>query len=188
MKKLNFKNLNNNNVKYILLLAITILFKTIPHLPNFSPALTFSMYFLMCYKKQIATLGIIAMWLLSDISYAVLYHLPMFGDWMIGTYSALCLLILFSLVRPIRPSKYSLFIAAILGASFFWLWTNLTVWLFSGMYTHTFLGFINCYILALPFLTYAILAAVFWSVVLIVGTVFIPSVKNSQSRHVYSYF
>jgi hypothetical protein len=42
--------------------------------------------------------------------------------------------------------------AVTLGASvFFFVATNFAVWVASGMYTHTWAGFVQCYYMALPF-------------------------------------
>jgi hypothetical protein len=59
--------------------------------------------------------------------------------------------------KLLRYLRYTIF------ASFgFWLWTNLGVWLLSGLYPKTTAGFFECYIAALPFLRNGLLGDIVW--------------------------
>ena len=155
---------------YFLFVCLALLFKLVPHLPNFSPELVFSLYFLINYKKSSAILGIFFMWIICDVSYAFIYHIPAFGSWSLFTYSAL--LIYFMLINfgdfknKIKASKKQFIILSVFGVLIFWLWTNLGVYLLSGIYVHNFLRLISCYYLALPFLAYSLGSAVFWAVLI----------------------
>jgi len=40
----------------------------------------------------------------------------------------------------------------LVGALFFYFYTNFGVWLIGNLYPHTFSGLINCYMMGLPFL------------------------------------
>ncbi|MFN7098516.1 MAG: DUF6580 family putative transport protein, partial [Gammaproteobacteria bacterium] len=43
----------------------------------------------------------------------------------------------------------------------YWLWSNLGVWL-AGWYSYSISGLLNCYSMALPFLSHALLGNVCW--------------------------
>lgn len=158
------KPLSQRNVKITLFICLAILFKLIPHLPNFNPEIVFSIYFLIHCKRHIGLLVTILMWSLCDIAFALIYHVPAFGFWTFFTYSALFIYALvFSVLRV--GDRYGLFvIATFCGSLSFWVWTNLGVWLLSGMYPHALSGLITCYVLALPFLGYSLSSSLFWSI------------------------
>lgn len=190
-------------MKFEMLLFITlaVLIKLIPEFPHANPELVFSLYFLSYYPRLTASVAILVMWLLGDLSYALLYHTSIFGSWSLFNYSALLLLLCPRFLRRgdlrspvgistepllwatadrpygninhrLRPNSNKKPMLHLLWVSIsvtliFWLWSNLGVWLTSGMYPHTMAGFIHCYVLALPFLYDAALAASGWSSLLI---------------------
>lgn len=197
----------------LLFIALAVLIKLIPEFPHANPELVFSFYFLRYYPRLTASIAIMVMWLLGDLSYAWFYHTAAFGSWSLFNYSALGFFIwMFSayptpvhaprLVRGVqvftdfvhknpgprgqaagrgrrkkepRPDistlnqhkPMPLLWLSISATLFFWLWSNLGVWLTSGMYPRTMTGFIHCYVLALPFLYDTELAALAWSCTLI---------------------
>lgn len=70
------------------------------------------------------------------------------------TWSAFILIGIFGIIIK-KNSKYYLLKMTgmgILSVLFFYLWTNFGWWLLSGMYPKTFLGILQSYIAALPFL------------------------------------
>lgn len=139
-----------------------------PHLPNFSPELVFSLYFLISYKKTPALFSMFSMWVICDMSFALIYDFPMFGSWSWFTYSALLLFFIASMILKwkVKLSQTSFILFSLSGSLVYWLWTNLGVWLLSGIYPHNSSGFIDCYFLALPFLGYSVLSSLFWASVL----------------------
>lgn len=89
------------------------------------------------------------------------------SDWIIGTTSIFIFTwsayVIFGLAgyffRKINIEKYKIFRIFALSISaglFFYFWTNFGVWFLDpwGMYSKTFEGLVNCYILGLPFLKY----------------------------------
>ena len=61
-------------------------------------------------------------------------------------------------------------IAAMLSCSLiFFATTNFAVWAFSGMYSLTWQGLVQCYVAALPFLDKTVLGDLFWTTVLFGG-------------------
>jgi hypothetical protein len=56
--------------------------------------------------------------------------------------------------------------ATLSGSLLFFLITNFAVWLFSGLYPRTPLGFIECYALAIPFFQNTVLGDIFYTSIL----------------------
>ncbi|MDP1574230.1 MAG: hypothetical protein Q8L78_04785 [Coxiellaceae bacterium] len=168
-----------NHFKCLVLIGLSVLIKCIPHLPNVSPELVFSLYLTTTQSKKIVAVAyVFLMWILSDIAYGVVYHTSAFGSWSLGTYSAVFAIMLFFSFISVRLDKYLFMVSASAVSLFFWAWTNFNVWIFSGMYGHTLHGLLMCYFLAIPFLTYALTAAVFWSALLMLGHI----LRNRYAR------
>ena len=153
--------------KFILLLLIAVLFKIVPHLPNFSPELVFSVCLATQYKKLNAIFFGLSLWVVCDFVYSVSHGVNVFGSWSLGTYSGIFIIMLIASVFKVNLNNYFLVILTSASSIFFWIWTNLTVWIFSGLYSHTITGLSECYFFALPFLGYSLMAAIFWAVFLI---------------------
>ncbi len=176
---------NKDVLIFISFLCLTIIEKIIPHLPNFSPELAFSIYLVMRYKKMLAIFSIFLMWLLCDFYYALIHNAPVLGNWALLTYSALLILVLFFSVFRFKKNNAIFIFLSILASSFFWLWTNFGVWLFSGMYFHSVAGLIACYVLALPFLGYSLISAIFWSTAITIVDYFSRININWEKLYIY---
>lgn len=156
----------------LLFLMLSLFFKLVPHLPNFSPELAFSLYLLISARNKILGLCCaVAIWLACDISYGLLHaDFPVFGSWSWFSYSALLIFFIsssfFRLKTQQNKSKLFLSLFAISSCVFYWLWTNLGVYWLSGLYPHNFAGFVSCFYLALPFLGYSLMSCVFWVITL----------------------
>lgn len=162
----------------VVLLAIFI--KAIPHAPNFSPEIVFALFIRTNYSRITSFFLISWMVILSDALFSYISGYTTFGDWTWFTYSGL-LLVLFtntqrfsvgtSYVRDpiftVKNDQLQFVKYAVSLTLCYWLWTNFGVWLLSGMYAKSMLGFIECYTMALPFLGSAILGALFWSLLLV---------------------
>ena len=151
----------------LLSLSIGIVTRIIPHIPNFSPEIVFALYLGIQFNKIRATIFILAMAIISDVIIGLSSGYPIFGTWIMFTYSALIVSGLLGTKRWIRQSKAGFLLSGLLLTVGFWVWTNFGVWLLSGMYPHTGIGFIACYTLALPFLNTALAGSLVWAIVII---------------------
>ena len=162
----------------LLILALTtILFKVIPHLPNFSPAIACTVFIATRYPKTIGLPAIIMTALLSDALYAYIHAAPLFGSWNLFTLSGY-LLISLAIYQHQALQKITLPFLAIGSAFSFWLWTNFGVWLLDGMYQHNLNGLVQCYTLAVPFLAMDVLAAGLWGALLFIFYIQKKHVQN----------
>ena len=137
----------------ILFVFFAALLRVLPHPPNFAPitalALFSGVYFSNRYLAIIVP--ILAM-TLSDIVlgfYSISY-------WVYGSF---ILVTVFGMVAKSIKIK-SIFISSLI----FFFFSNLGVWILG--YPKTLEGFILCYTLAIPFLTYSLLGDLFFSLVL----------------------
>lgn len=156
--------------KYFLLLGflfISVGFKCIPHLPDFSPQIVLFIYLGACFSRVSGFLNILLISVITDWIYSAVTGFPALGSWVFFTYSAYFMIGFIAHWLKIRPAS-KLFILQSVFASFgFWLWSNLEPWWFTNMYAHTLQGFIHCYFLALPFLGFTVAGALMWSVVIL---------------------
>ena len=129
----------------ILLLCGIILSRIIPHPPNMTPVIAFSLF--LASRSRYALIEILLSFFISDIFLSFIDHYPLFGYWSIFNYSAIMLIILFS--QYFR--QYKLFFG-LNSALFFWIWTNFGVWFSANMYPLDIQGLSACYITAVPFL------------------------------------
>lgn len=146
-----------NNTSFILILAaIAVVSRLIPHVANFAPVLAiivFIGYLSSSWKK--AVLSALAIGILSDAALHVNYLLG--GSEWEGFYlGAEFTYVSYAIAAIIGATLNSSSILkntafTLLGAIAFFIITNLGVWLYSGMYALSFNGLIECYTMALPF-------------------------------------
>ncbi|HVF36238.1 MAG TPA: DUF6580 family putative transport protein [Candidatus Saccharimonadia bacterium] len=142
------------------LVVAAALSRLIPHPPNFSPieatALFAGAVFL---DRRLALLVPIAAMLLSDFFLGFHGGMPV-------VYGCIALIAWFG--RGLATKRSPLRIAAygFAGAVFFFVATNLFVWLGSGMYPLSAAGLVACFTLALPFFANQLAGVAFYSVVL----------------------
>lgn len=139
---------------------LTVICKWLPHSANYSPEITMTVYFATRYPFLKAGLLTLAVVEIADIGLAVGHGYPAFGLWSIG--NAVTLLLITALfARSWLQMRVCNCIAKVFCASlFFWLLTNLGVWLSAGYYPMTMQGLILCYDMALPFLPAQLLSGV----------------------------
>ncbi len=148
-----------NKFIYFFLFCITlVLFRIMPHPPNFTPMLSASIMAPVVLRNRINGIGLVIISMfISDliIGFHVYQFLVYFS------------LILISLFVSLNLTKYFIVILVSFLASFmFFLITNFSVWLMWDFYPKTFYGLIECYILALPFFTNTILSTFFYSLIM----------------------
>ncbi len=119
--------------------------RLIPHPPNFTPLIAISLFSGAYFSNRIlsALTPVLAMFL-SDLVLG-------FHDLMIPIYAIVALISLMG--RSLNSNRTFLRIGGftLTGSLFFFLSSNFLVWLTSGMYEQSLAGFLQCYILALPF-------------------------------------
>tara|TARA_Y200000002_G_scaffold323718_1_gene285036 strand:+ start:464 stop:949 length:486 start_codon:yes stop_codon:yes gene_type:complete len=124
----------------------------IPHPPNFTSLIALSFYVPVILGISYIPVLIIS-FAITDI--VIGYHTGTFFTWgsvfLIGLISQLFAKTLIS-----RMS------GALIGALIFFIITNFGVWV-SGAYGYSLNGFVNCYILAIPFFGYSLISTIVFS-------------------------
>lgn len=133
----------------ILFILISVWFRLIPHLPNFTPVTSLALFSGLMLKRKWLSIGIplVAM-MLSDLVLG-------FSSISIWVYLG------FVLVTIIGWFLNAMNVKSILLSSLvFFIVSNFGAWLIG--YPHTIEGLVMCYTLAIPFFGYSILGDLFW--------------------------
>jgi hypothetical protein len=157
----------------ILLGAIS---RFIPHPPNFTPISAMALFGGAKYnEKHFAFIIPLLVMFFSDL--IIGFHTEVFAVY-------LCFIITVALGIRIRnnPKIYKIALAIILSSVIFFLLTNLSYWLFSGMYPHNLEGLIICYWNALPFFRNELFSAILYNLIFFGGyalaSKLIPELKS----------
>ena len=147
----------------ILFILISVWFRLIPHLPNFTPVTSLALFSGLMLKRK---------WLSISIPLVAM----MLSDLVLGFSSiSIWVYLGFVLVTIIGWFLNKMNIKSILLSSLiFFIISNFGVWMLD--YSHTFEGLIMCYTLAIPFFGYSIMGDLFW------GLTFKYSYKLLESK------
>jgi hypothetical protein len=145
--------------KLLFWVALLFLARLMPHVPNLTPYM--SLLLLMGYSlpRRTAIFLTLLSLIAADVILALWHHDPIFGLWSLFTYSGFLSItfVAYGLKQNhtfVRIGTFAL--SSVLG---YWLWTNFGTWLTSGMYAYSWAGFMQCFILALPFLQASLISA-----------------------------
>lgn len=152
-------NINKNYYFTTLVFLVSIiLLRIIPHPANAVPIFALLYIWNNTGKlgKGTAIVATLIAILGSDIILTSIYQYPIFVKNNLFTYSGfICTMLLYSNKITMR---LNMAINVLAATVIYWLWTNFGVWLMDAMYPLTFSGLIKCYVLALPFLQYSMVA------------------------------
>ena len=153
--------LSKNQLLIIVFMLVAVLFRLLPHLPNFTPVTAIALFGgLYLTNKSLAYLAPLFIMTLSDLFLG-------FHSISIVVYAAF-LFVSFIGTQTKKPSVFTILLSSI---SFFVI-TNFGVWLMGG-YPKTWTGLIECYTLAIPFFRNSLLGDFFYSGVMILGFNFV---------------
>ena len=141
----------------VLFVLIGVSLRLLPHPPNFTPVAAIALFGAVYLSRKIAfSLPLIVMFI-SDIFIGA--YEPKLMIFVYGSF-VLCVGLGFWL------KKYNKLSAAlggsVLSALIFFFLTNFAVWIFTPWYAKTFLGLIQSYLMALPFLKNTLLGNFFY--------------------------
>lgn len=172
-----FKNkiLNNNKrlIYIIFVIFLGIFYRLIPHVPNFSPLYSISVF------SSILPIEIDNKFnkLLKYISFLIPLIILLITDLILGFYKGMIFNYLsflsYSIFSYFIFNKYNKLSKTILGlilsvgsSIYFFIISNFGVWLLTNMYSKDLAGFILCYINALPFLKNSIISSIIFSILI----------------------
>lgn len=136
------------NAQWIVGVALLVLWRWIPHPPNFSPVLAFAMFAGAQLPRKWAVGAVWALMLASDLFLG--FHSTMFF-----VYVALA-------ACTVIGTRYNLLVSSLGASVLFFVVSNFGVWLLS--YPLTISGFVQCFALAIPFFWNTLVSTVLFSV------------------------
>lgn len=146
MIKSNGKSLISKLAWILAFIAIGVFSRILPHPANFAPIGAMALFSGTYMKKhQALVLPLLAMFL-SDFVIgfdSLLMRLSVYGCFILSVFIGFW-------VKK-HKNVGGILAATILSSVLFFVVTNFTVWLSSGMYTKNIFGLIQCYTLAIPF-------------------------------------
>lgn len=145
------------NSLYISIILLLSLSRVLPHPPNFTP---------------IISLAIMGPFLFGGllISLICVMSSMFLSDLIIGVHSGMLQIYLIIALISFIFSKYknnlnksNVLFFSIYGSAFFFIISNLNVWMFSNLYTKNLEGLINCYLMAIPFFHNTLISTIIFS-------------------------
>ncbi len=130
----------------VLLIGLGVLARVVPHLPNFAPVAAIAVFAGFYLGRRYALILPIISMFVGDL-FIGFYDLKM----MAAVYGSFVLIGYLASVFKSRKNAEVVLGTSLLGSIAFFLVTNWAVWQFSGMYLKTWAGFLEAYLMALPF-------------------------------------
>ena len=154
----------------LIIITCGILSRLVVHTPNFTPVLSMAFLGGMYLKGRQAVLVPLALMVISDFMIGF-YGLEMFFVW-----GSILLISVLGLWLKERKSLGTVLGGSIASAVIFFIVSNFGAWL--TLYPHTWVGFKQCYILAIPFFRGTFVSTLAYSVTFYV--VYESLLKRSQ--------
>lgn len=158
---------NKNFFKYktlilgLALVTVALLFRFIPHPPNFSPLLAIAFFSGFAFSKPTLAIGIsLGSIFVSDLFLGL--HSTLFA-----VYFSLALIVGISWACQKMNFKWvGLGIGSTVSSILFFILTNFSVWLSTPLYTKNWEGLIACYTAAIPFFQNSLASTLLYSAAL----------------------
>jgi len=141
----------------IFLLVVGILSRIVMHEPNFTPVIALALFGGMYLKKEQALWMPLTLMMLSDLALGLHAVIPF-------TWGSVLLISLLGRRERERRNAGWMVGLSIVSAVLFFAVTNFGAWL--AMYPKTMEGFVQCYMMAVPFFRNTLLSTVVYSVLL----------------------
>lgn len=150
-----------NILLIVLVSALGLIFRLIPHVPNFSPFLAIVMFSAVytSHKKSLI-IPFVALFI-SDL-FLGFYHWPV----MIAVYGSYALMAVLGIWLKKHKSALNITTGALASGLLFFVITNLAVWASSDWYEHSLSGLAYCFTLAVPFFRMTILSNIIYTALL----------------------
>lgn len=126
------------------LIAFAVTLRVLPHPANFAPVAAVAIFGGAVLPRRLAVWTPVAAMMVSDLIIGL--HNLIAVTW--GCYALIALASSYWLRKPSLRRGLALTLS---GSLLFFFTTNFAVWIWSGMYTHSWSGLARCFTLALPF-------------------------------------
>lgn len=160
--------MKNQQISQWIVITLLIIFgfalRLIPHPANVAPIGAIALFSALYLPRRIALIMPLGIMFISDLFIG-------FYTWQIllSVYVSFFLMGLIGFWVRKHKAFFTVVGGTVLGSVAFFLITNAAVWAFSGMYSHTFSGLTQSYLMGLPFLRNTILGDMSYVALLVGG-------------------
>ncbi|MBF0479377.1 MAG: hypothetical protein HQL26_07825 [Candidatus Omnitrophica bacterium] len=141
------------------LLILGIASRLFVHVPNFSPVIAIALFSGMYVDKKYAVWLPVVLMAVTDMILG--WHATVLYTW-----GSIGLIAWFNFYLRDRKTTGNVVMSSLLSATLFYVFTNLGVWLTSGMYPMDARGLVDCYAMAVPFFRWSLVSTVVYALVL----------------------
>ena len=154
--------MNKKNILLILIIsAVALTARLIPHLPNFSPLASVALFTgVYGQSKKYIILPLVALFI-SDL-FIGFYKFEI----MLSVYGSLTIIGLLGFWLKKHKNFLNITSSALASSLLFFLITNFAVWYFGTWYSHDLAGLAWCYNLAIPFFKNTLLSDLSYSLII----------------------
>jgi len=138
------KKINTNILIAFVLITLAVTLRLLPHPANFAPVAAVAIFGGAVLPRRLAVWTPLLAMVVSDIFIG--FYSTILVTW--ACYALIALASSYWLRKPNLAKGAALILS---GSLFFFTVTNFSVWLWGGMYAHTWSGLAECYNMALPF-------------------------------------
>ena len=165
--------MKKNIILIVALIGIGLIGRIIPHPYNFTPMTAIALLSAYAFKNKWIAIGLplLSFWIsdliINNFVYAGYYeNFRIFSPSLLWVYgSILCISIMGRFaINNVGPKQVGL--SSIAGSSIFFILSNFGVWATSAMYAKSFIGLVQCYTFAIPFLGGTLLGDLVYSTIL----------------------
>ncbi len=148
----------------VIFVLIGVSLRLLPHPPNFSPIAAIALFGGVYLSRKLAFLLPMTAMIISDTFigyYETTLMLFVYGSFLI------CVLLGFWLKK--HKKWQTILAGSLLSSIIFFLLTNFAVWAFTPWYAKTLSGFVQCYLMAIPFFRNTLFGDLFYVIVFFVS-------------------
>ena len=142
----------------LILVAVAIIFRFIPHLANFTPVLAIALFGGAYLNKKYALILPLALMMITDLFLGV-------HNTILFTWGSILLISGLGMLLREKKNAFNITLSAFSSAVIFFIITNFGVWAM-GWYPRTWEGLLSCYTLAIPFFRTTMASTLVFSFVL----------------------
>ena len=143
-----------NSLIFLGCVCFVLIFRLIPHPPNFTPVIALSLYLPFIFGVWSIPFCI--------LGFAITDYFIEFHSLLIWTWGALAIT---GYTSKFCRKMFSRIVLSFISALTFFIVSNLGVWISGSLYEISVQGLLNCYIMAIPFFTNTLLSTMFFAVI-----------------------
>ena len=147
-----------------LLVLICVVVRVLPHPPNMAPVGAAGVLAGRTLPTGLAIAVVVAAMALSNIALSLMHGWPAFGWGSPFIYAGFIAQVI--IARALRQRRGGALMAAVAGATAFFVLSNLGVWAVGGLYPRSAAGLGACFVAAVPFFGYSLVGDLLWTIAL----------------------